>query len=64
MPHPLLKLARRVVFRAQPPMPPQATYNLTEGVWKLSSVLLARSPEFELVSKKKDIETGEDNKGQ
>lgn len=64
MPHILINLARRTRFRAQPEMPPEATYDLMLGVWKLPWSMLARDPDFENVSKKKDIETGEDNKGQ
>jgi len=64
MPHPLLKAAKRSTSCDQLEIPQLAAYDIRLGVWRLRTTLLARTPEFVLVSKKKDIETGEDNKGQ
>jgi hypothetical protein len=64
MSHPLINLAKRTVFCDQPQTPSEAIYDPDLGIWKIFGGMLARTPRFAIVSKKKDIETGEDNKGQ
>jgi hypothetical protein len=45
-------------------MPVQATYDSAVGVWRIGPHILALDPRVALASKKPDIETGEDRKGE
>ncbi|MFP1133140.1 hypothetical protein [Asticcacaulis sp. W401b] len=45
-------------------MPDHARYDLSSGLWRGDNGLLAYDPETETNTKKMDIETGEDQKGQ
>ena len=64
--HPLLKNAKRSAYIHAPEMSPDAAYDIRKGYWMEGSVPLAdfsdrrRRPS----SKKADIETGEDQKGE
>jgi hypothetical protein len=65
--HVLLAAATRRRHRAVPEMPEGATYNVASGCWMLGGVALVRTPGSRLgapSSKKNDIETGEDQKGE
>ena len=64
MAHILLTNAKRVTARSTPEIPPDAHYDLDAGVWRVGENLLARDPVGVRVSKKADIETGEDRKGE
>lgn len=64
MSHILLRHAKRVASPAIPRIPSRANYDSVVGVWRLGEVMLARDPAVIKVSKKEDIETGEDLKGE
>jgi len=66
MPHVLLTLSKRSAYRDSPKLPDGATYNHMTGVWMLNGDVLVRTNEFlaSRVSKKRDQETGEDEKGE
>jgi hypothetical protein len=61
--HALLISAKRGQFRASPELPPDALYEPEAGVWRVNGRLLATMPNFELNTKKWDLETAEDHKG-
>lgn len=50
--------------RDQTPMPKDATYDVALGAWHGKSGYLAYDPDTDRTTKKQDIETGEDQKGQ
>lgn len=62
--HVLKAGARRSQTREAPPLPDGATYDEALGAWRGTAGLLAYDPDQERVSKKNDVETGEDQKGQ
>lgn len=62
--HILLSRATRSEARDETPMPAEASYDLISGVWRGNAGLLAYDPSTETNTKKMDIETGEDQKGQ
>jgi hypothetical protein len=61
--HLLLKFARRVTASKTLQLPSDASYDAVLGAWFFKGVLLGKNPGFELMSKKEDVETGEDRKG-
>lgn len=61
--HVLLEKARRSVNRARPDLPASAIYDTLSGWWHLEGEGNG-SPFPRPVSKKNDIETGEDMKGE
>jgi hypothetical protein len=61
--HPLLKTSKRGQLERPISLPPEARYSPDKGVWLVGDKLLAKSPDLVRVTKKADIETGEDNKG-
>lgn len=67
MSHLLLEVAIRTRHRTTPDIPPAATYDAVSGYWMLDGKALIRTPGCRLggpSSKKNDMETGEDQKGQ
>lgn len=64
MSHILLRRAKRMPSPAIPKIPSDAHYDSMVGVWRLGEAILARDPAVIKVSKKTDIETGEDLKGE
>ena len=64
MSHIMIEKARRTRSRAAPSMPEGALYDSESGVWRLNGRLVARDPAFGISTKKADIETGEDEKGE
>ncbi len=64
MAHAVLRNARSVQYREAPDVPLSAVYDAALGVWMMGRALLARDGNFKLQTKKKDVETGEDQKGQ
>ena len=62
--HPLLRLTRRQPAGKLPTMPMGSAYDAVEGLWRLDTRLLAREPCMASTTKKKDVEVGEDVKGQ
>ena len=63
MNHPILQTTRKQEILSVPELPPSALYDAVAGVWLLDGELLTREPRMALVTKKKDIESGEDVKG-
>lgn len=61
--HILRKLATASELRVKPPIPDDACYDQALGVWVSERGLLTYDPEFEVATKKNDVETGEDQKG-
>ncbi|MGV1793556.1 hypothetical protein [Rhizobium sp. A37_96] len=45
-------------------LPPKAEYDIVAGVWRSQEGLVAFDPENEMTTKKNDLETGEDQKGE
>lgn len=45
-------------------LPEGADYDLVGGVWRRQGQIIALDPNNQVTSKKADIETGEDQKGQ
>ncbi|WP_333897145.1 hypothetical protein [Brevundimonas aurantiaca] len=63
--HILQRLALRTPARDETPMPPGAHYDFADGVWVgASGEILALDPRTDQQTKKMDVETGEDQKGQ
>ncbi|MNV89538.1 hypothetical protein D3C71_1838410 [compost metagenome] len=62
--HVLRRTAVASKARDETPMPLDATYDTVAGVWRGRGGPLASDPAFERGTKKNDIETGEDQKGQ
>lgn len=62
--HPLIRTARRTKVDEELCRPKSATYDFAGGVWRDSGGLLSNAPGRIPQSKKFDIETGEDAKGQ
>ena len=64
MTHLLLKTSKRSRRRETPDLPPGAQYDVRFGMWTMEGTLLAKLPILQRATKKADIETGEDQKGQ
>ena len=63
--HILLTKATRRPYNDEPVMPENATYNSDKGMWMIGDEPLVSSLNYpELVTKKCDQETGEDQKGE
>ena len=63
--HILEVLAVRSLARDSTPMPTGCQYDFSAGIWKSEQgAALALDPTFEQQTKKMDLETGEDQKGQ
>jgi hypothetical protein len=64
--HVLLEVAKRSRHRTTPDMPPGAAYDLRVGCWMVDGTPLVRSEGLRVraATKKDDIETGEDHKGE
>ncbi|WP_017958501.1 hypothetical protein [Rhizobium leguminosarum] len=62
--HVLLTTALVSTVRDEIPLPEGAKYDVALGAWRGDSGLLAFDPDTDRVSKKQDVETGEDQKGQ
>ena len=62
--HILRRTAVASVARDETPMPADAAYDTAIGVWRGADGPLALDPAFERSTKKNDVETGEDQKGQ
>jgi hypothetical protein len=62
--HILLKFAKRGPFREVPELPPNACYDSLSGLWTIDGQFMAKMPDLDRSTKKFDIETGEDRKGQ
>lgn len=62
--HILLSRAARSPARDETPMPEGARYDVSSGLWEGDNGPLAYDPLTETKTKKMDIETGEDQKGQ
>jgi len=65
--HPLMAYATRRPYRTAPFMPDNVLYDSTKGYWLMGSVPMVASDEFAegcSGSKKHDLETGEDLKGE
>jgi hypothetical protein len=63
--HILQALAVTSPARDSTPMPTHARYDFTAGIWKGErGEILALDPALEQQTKKMDLETGEDQKGQ
>lgn len=62
--HPLLASARRTPIDEKAARPKGATYDFASGVWHSQSGPLIVDPDSLPRTKKFDIETGEDQKGQ
>ena len=62
--HILRSRALESAARDETPMPADATYDVAHGVWRGSEGLLAYGVDQERLTKKNDVETGEDQKGQ
>lgn len=62
--HVLLTTALASTVRDEIPLPEGAKYDVALGAWRGDSGLLAFDPDTDRVSKKQDVETGEDQKGQ
>jgi hypothetical protein len=61
--HILRKLAVQSTVRDTTPLPTDADYQQAEGVWQGAKGPLAYDPDTDRVTKKNDVETGEDQKG-
>lgn len=62
--HILRSRALESVARDETPMPEDAKYDVRAGVWRGDSGLLAYDVKQESITKKNDVETGEDQMGQ
>jgi len=63
--HILQRLALRTPARDETPMPTGARYDVADGVWiGVAGEILALDPRTDQQTKKMDVETGEDQKGQ
>jgi len=62
MSHLLIRFAYRFSSHGMR-IPPGSEYDIRLGAWYFDGSLLARSSSFYLISKKCDVETGEDRKG-
>ncbi len=62
--HPLLALARRTPINERAVRPTEATYDFVSGLWYGKGGPLADNPDELPSTKKFDVETGEDQKGQ
>lgn len=62
--HPLLNTTRRTLAHGDAAYPQGATYDFRSGVWTGPNGPLCDDDERQMVSKKNDLETGEDQKGQ
>lgn len=62
--HPLIDTARRTKIDLQAVRPATARYDFAAGMWEGSSGPLCDDPNHIPQSKKADMETGEDQKGQ
>ena len=64
--HLLIKLAKRKPFHQSPEMPSGSSYNHMRGLWiKNENPLISHNSEFGVQATKKcDMETGEDQKGE
>lgn len=62
--HPLLRTARRTKIDVEICRPAAATYDFAGGVWRDVDGLLSNRPDQIPQTKKFDVETGEDAKGQ
>ena len=61
--HVLRKNALESNARDETPMPADATYDAIAGAWRTPMGLLAYDADQVRVTKKADVETGEDQKG-
>jgi len=62
--HLLIKYAKRAATQGIPALPVAARYDTVLGLWMLEGALIAKMPELDRATKKEDIETGEDRKGE
>jgi len=62
--HPLLRTTRRSRFDSSTGQPQNAAYDFSSGTWSGANGLLCDDPDHIPQSKKHDMETGEDQKGQ
>ncbi len=62
--HPLLKTTRRTPAQPHGVRPKDATYDFEKGIWCGANGPICNDSSYIAVSKKCDIETGEDQKGQ
>jgi len=64
--HVLIALAKRKPYAADPDMPEGCSYDYGRGLWtKANDVLVSHDSEFGVQATKKcDVETGEDQKGE
>jgi hypothetical protein len=63
--HILQRLAVTSPVRDATPMPTDARYDFASGIWKgAGGEIMAMDPALEQQTKKMDVETGEDQKGQ
>lgn len=62
--HILRRLALVSPARDETPLPNGARYDAALGAWRGESGLLAYDPDTDRTTKKQDVETGEDQKGQ
>jgi hypothetical protein len=64
MSHPLIDRAKRGSYREKPEMPAEARYDESSGLWIAFGASLARNADPKQQTKKFDVETGEDQKGE
>ncbi len=62
--HPLLSTTRRTTGLRDAAYPQDATYDFGTGVWTGPNGAICDNDDRNMVSKKNDLETGEDQKGQ
>ena len=62
--HPLLQTTRRTPVRIAEAYPQNATYDFHRGLWVGPEGPLCNTPASMPYTKKEDLETGEDQKGQ
>jgi len=62
--HPLLAFARRTPTDERAVRPTRATYDFAAGIWQGEGGPLVQGPNDLPKTKKADVETGEDQKGQ
>jgi hypothetical protein len=62
--HILRKTAVATPVRDETPMPPKSEYDVSLGVWHGPNGALTYDDNFAQTTKKADVETGEDQKGQ
>ena len=62
--HPLMRTTRRTTAQPDGVRPEGATYDFHQGMWLRPDGPLCDSPDCMSTTKKADIETGEDQKGQ